>query len=203
MDIYLEIFGYIGTALVILSMMMTSVTKLRIINISGSIISAIYAFISNTWPIVIMNLCLIIINLFHLIKDFSQKNKFGHIKLDKYDKNVNYFLTYYKDDIDKFYPNYKLDFHDTTEIHMIYIGCEIVGILVGTRISDVFRIEMDYSIKKYRDIAVDKFLFPKLYEEGINMLTAKKTSQAHDKYLMKIGFKDDNGILIKELNKNN
>lgn len=73
MNIYLEIFGYIGTFLVVFSMIMTSLTKLRIINVCGSIISAIYAVICNTWPIAIMNFCLIAINLFHLLKPFFSK----------------------------------------------------------------------------------------------------------------------------------
>ena len=43
MNIYLEIFGYICTFLVILSMIMSNIKKLRIINILGSIITVIYS----------------------------------------------------------------------------------------------------------------------------------------------------------------
>lgn len=68
MNIYLELFGYLGTALVLLSMMMTSVVKLRIINMTGSVISAIYAALSNTWPVVLLNLGLIIINTVQLLR---------------------------------------------------------------------------------------------------------------------------------------
>jgi len=74
MEIFLEIFGYIGTALVILSMTMKSLTKLRIINISGSVISMIYAVIVGTWPIVVMNACLILINSYHLISSYKKKS---------------------------------------------------------------------------------------------------------------------------------
>ena len=72
-SIYLEIFGYIGTALVVISMMMTSITKLRIVNMSGSVISAIYAGICGTWPIVVMNVCLFAINGFHLVREARAK----------------------------------------------------------------------------------------------------------------------------------
>ena len=74
-NIYLEIFGYIGTVLVVISMMMTSVTKLRIINMSGSVLSAIYAAICGTWPVVVMNVSLFLINGFHLVKDNLLKKK--------------------------------------------------------------------------------------------------------------------------------
>ena len=75
MNIYLEIFGYIGTALIILSMMMKSINKLRLLNISGSVISVIYAVFSDTWPTVLLNACLIAINTYHLIKWHLEKRK--------------------------------------------------------------------------------------------------------------------------------
>lgn len=74
-SIYLEIFGYIGTALVVISMMMTSVTKLRIVNMSGSVVSAIYAGICGTWPVVVLNVSLFLINGFRLVKDNLLKKR--------------------------------------------------------------------------------------------------------------------------------
>lgn len=68
MDILLEIFGYIGTALIIISMTMKSINKLRIFNVAGSIISVIYSLIIVAWPTVILNVCLATINIYHLIK---------------------------------------------------------------------------------------------------------------------------------------
>ena len=75
MNIYLELFGYLGTALIIVSMMMTSVTKLRILNISGSIISMIYAVIMHTYPVVLLNACLTVVNLYHLIRAYWKRTK--------------------------------------------------------------------------------------------------------------------------------
>ena len=47
---------------------MKSMNKLRILNISGSIISVIYSVIIGAWPTVILNVCLATINTYHLIK---------------------------------------------------------------------------------------------------------------------------------------
>ena len=74
-NIGLEIFGYIGTALVIISMMMTSVLKLRIINICGGAISAVYSVFYGAWAVVVMNICLIIINTFHIIRELHHRKK--------------------------------------------------------------------------------------------------------------------------------
>lgn len=73
MNPYLEIFGYIGTILVVISMMMPTMFKLRIVNITGAIISTIYSFIIVAYPIAVMNICLIIIHIYHLLKEFKKK----------------------------------------------------------------------------------------------------------------------------------
>lgn len=63
-----EIIGYIGSSLVIISMLMTSMVKLRIINMAGSIIFTVYAFCIKSYPTAIMQICMCIINLVNLYR---------------------------------------------------------------------------------------------------------------------------------------
>ena len=74
MNIYLELVGYVGTALVLLSMMMTSVTKLRWLNMAGSVVSMFYAYMCGTMPVFVLNLCLAVINGVQLVR-WYRKNK--------------------------------------------------------------------------------------------------------------------------------
>lgn len=199
MNIWLEIFGYIGTALVIISMMMTSVLKLRIINMCGGFISMVYAILVNTWPVVVLNACLICINFFQTVRGLREKKNFGHVQARPDDDSVRYFLSYYERDVQKFFPNYDPHPHERSEIHVLFVSGEMVGILIGTRAADVYKIELDYVIPRYRDIEVGKFLFPLLKESGVNMLTAPLGSEAHNKYLARLGFSDLGGILTLDL----
>ncbi|MBQ4481833.1 MAG: YgjV family protein [Lachnospiraceae bacterium] len=64
----IELFGYLGSVLVIISMLMTSVKKLRILNMTGSLIFTIYAIIIHSYPTALLNSFLVIINLMHLIR---------------------------------------------------------------------------------------------------------------------------------------
>ena len=68
MDFMLEIFGYIGSGMILLSMMMTSVEKLRWINMLGALISTIYGVILGTWPVVLLNVGTICINVVQIIR---------------------------------------------------------------------------------------------------------------------------------------
>ena len=75
--ITLEIFGYIGTALVIISMMMTHWVKFRVINMCGGLISLIYAVLCNTWPVAVLNACLICINFVQTVRYIKQNKHKG------------------------------------------------------------------------------------------------------------------------------
>lgn len=68
MNVIFEIVGYAGTALILLSMMMTSVTKLRWLNLLGSLLSVIYALWSNTMPVFMLNISLVVINAIQLYR---------------------------------------------------------------------------------------------------------------------------------------
>ncbi len=74
-DMWMEIFGYIGSGLVIISMLMTSVVKLRVINMCGATISAVYAAVIAAWPVVLLNAALILIQILQLIRLQKEKQR--------------------------------------------------------------------------------------------------------------------------------
>jgi len=75
LEVVYEIIGYVGTALVLLSMMMTSVKKLRILNICGAVLSGFYAVMTGAMPVFVLNLCLTVINAIQLIRLRNNKEE--------------------------------------------------------------------------------------------------------------------------------
>ncbi len=190
-----EIFGYMGTALVITSMLMTSVVKLRVLNVCGSCIGLIYGVVTNTWPNVLLNGCLIAINVYQLIRMRVQKFKYSHVQTGASDKNLAYFLFLYSDDIIKYYPDYTFHMEDNDEAHLVYRDSEIVGILVGRRTGDTMQIHIDYVTPKYRDLSISKFLYSRLKSRGVNTLIASNNMEL----LIKMGFSEKDGVMTKAL----
>ena len=62
-DMIIEFVGYLGSFIVLISFLMSSVVRLRIVNGIGALIFAIYALIIRSYPTAIMNFCLIGINI--------------------------------------------------------------------------------------------------------------------------------------------
>lgn len=75
MNPYLELFGYLGTGLVLMSMAMTSLVKLRLFNMAGSVISLIYALVIATWPVALLNAGMIAINSVQLLRYYRIRKK--------------------------------------------------------------------------------------------------------------------------------
>lgn len=78
----IEIFGYIGTILVVVSMLMSSMVKLRIVSTVGSTVSGIYAMICGAFPLALMNGAIIIINIYNLIKLSKTKQENDLVEAD-------------------------------------------------------------------------------------------------------------------------
>ena len=60
--ILLEIFGYLGTAVLLLSFAMTDIKLMRAVNMIGCIISVIYAICVHNMPTVVLNAAIFVIN---------------------------------------------------------------------------------------------------------------------------------------------
>ena len=63
-----DLVGYFASLLVLVSFLMTSVIKLRIVDSIGALIFAVYAVIIRSYPTALMNLALVGINMYYLYK---------------------------------------------------------------------------------------------------------------------------------------
>ncbi len=166
MNIYLEIFGYIGTALVIISMMMTSVLKLRIINMCGGVISLIYAVLTNTWPVAVLNACLVCINFVQTIRQLRKKDSLTFAKVSMSDGSFKYFLSYFENDIKKFSDCDASVLCEDDSVYLIFSASQTVGFVAGQREGTQYKIKMYYAAPQNRNKDTETALFSYLKKEG-------------------------------------
>ncbi len=70
-----EYLGYIASALLVASLTMTDVVKLRWLNLAGCIAFTLYGIAISAWPVAITNGVLTFVNLYHLVKLNREKIK--------------------------------------------------------------------------------------------------------------------------------
>lgn len=69
----IEYVGYLASVFIVISLMMTSIVQLRIINSIGCILFVIYGVSVNAYPVAISNFLIVLINFYNLYK-LSRKN---------------------------------------------------------------------------------------------------------------------------------
>ena len=189
----IELIGYIGSFLVLVSFLMTSVFKLRIVNTIGSLIFMIYALIIKSYPTAIMNFCLVLINVHFLWKMSHTKKEFTLVESNINDKFYQYYLDHYKEDILKFFPDQSFSFSENDNVYFVCHNANPVGLTIGRKNDDTLDLLLDYSIPEYRDFSIGSFLFSELANHNISKVIYRGSTQNHMDYLNKLNFvkKDD------------
>ncbi len=198
--IIIEAIGYIGSALVLVSFLMVSVFKLRVVNAIGSIIFTVYAFIIHSYPTAIMNVCLVLINIYHLYKmSRSTEKVYDFIKANPDESLFRYTIDKYKEDIVKCFPGIDISLKGANCGYVVCHDGKPAGIMIGERKDDTVEIMLDYSIPEFRDFSIGKFLLTMLPSEGIKTLIYRGSDENHKAYLSKTGFVNKGGYYEKNL----
>ena len=196
---WIELFGYLGSAIVLVSFLMTSVFKLRVVNTIGSVIFMTYALIIHSYPTAFMNLCLVLINLRFLWKMRKAGKEYEMVSLEAKDAYLTYLLRAQEEDIEKCFPGLYYPAEEVNRCYLVTCHRAPAGIALGHREGDEMELFLDYSLPEYRDFSIGSFLMNKLKEEGIKKLIYDGPSQNHMAYLNKMGFKEVQGVFEKTL----
>ncbi len=201
----IELVGYFSSILVLISFLMTSVVKLRVINSVGGFIFAIYAMIIQSYPTALMNFCLVAINIYYLVRLKKTDKHYDLVESKVTDKGqgdsmLRYFLEHYKEDIQVFFPEFNPKQLQVDTAYLICCDANPAGVLLGKKQRDnSLEVYLDYSTPTYRDCSVGTYLYSRLPEKGIQSLTYSKASKKHEAYLQKMGFVREDGTYVKNL----
>ena len=196
---WLEIGGYVGSALVLISFLMTSVVKLRIVNMAGSLISFVYALLIHSYPLALMNAALVLINLYFLWKVHRTKNNYVLVETGPEDPVLAHFISEYRADIEKCFPGIDLE-REKDYASLILCDDSPAGLLLGKQEDERIDLVLDYSLPRYRDYSLGKFLREKLPEKGILELRYSGPTEHHMKYLEQMHFeKQEDGSYLCRL----
>ena len=193
MSTIFEIIGYTGSALVLISFMMVSVYKLRIVNMMGSFFCVVYGILIGAYPTVVMNLALVCINVYYLLKMKNTTKNYDLVRVKGDEGLTKYIIDLYKDDIAKHFPGISMDFSDANCGFVVCHKGTPVGVMIGNLKDHVLDISLDYATPEYRDFSIGDFILGNLTSEGVDKLVYRGSAENHMNYLNRMGFvkKDD------------
>ncbi|MCB8976856.1 MAG: YgjV family protein [Ardenticatenaceae bacterium] len=195
MQIYLELLGYLASVLVAISLMMSSVLKLRLINLAGAIAFFIYGLLIGAYPIAAVNAVIVVVNLYFLYRIYTSKEYFKLLDVDSSSAYLRTFLNFYKADIERFIPDYR--FAPSEKQLIIFVLRDMVpaGLFIGQRNEQgEFHVYLDFVIPSYRDFKIGTYLYYQsgfFQQHGICKLLSTPHNSIHAKYLKRMGFQEE------------
>ncbi len=205
-EVLLEWIGYIASSIVLVSLLMSSIKKLRWINLFGALLFGAYGFLIGSLPTGFMNLGIVIIDIYYLSKMYLSKEYLRVLPIEGDTSYLKYFLDYYKKDIEKFFDTTKLDISKAVVRLYLLRNMNPAGIFVCNEYDNhTLEIAIDYVIPMYTDFKIGYFVFEKqkLYflGKGYNRFVVFTKNIDHIKYIKKMGFIESNFNGVKGFTK--
>ena len=197
----LELVGYLGSVLVLISMLMTSVVRLRVINLIGSAVFTAYALLIRSYPTALLNGCLVGVNVYQLLRLRRAAGKSYEIQaIGPGEGFTAWFLDRCREDAARYFPALDAEKARHAEGFAVFYDDQAAGILLGEREGDLFRILLDYTTPSFRDCSVGEFLYGALPGCGVARLSGAADSPEHVQYMEKMGFtRLEDGSYFKRL----
>lgn len=203
MEKYIDYFGYTASVVVLISLTMRSIVKLRWINLLGAILFSSFGFMIHSMPTGFLNLAIALIDLYYIWKIYRKKEEIVLIEVEKDSKYLEYIYEKNKEEIKEFFP----EFQASGEMKTYYMLRDntVAGVMVfSEKKSGLISIELDYVFVKYRDYKLGEYLFIKrkdiLKDMGYVMIHAKASNDKHREYLKRLGFENyEDGEFVKRL----
>ncbi len=178
-DHWLDLFGWCGSALLIVSLLQTRVLRFRLLNLCASVSLVAFNALVGVWPMVGMNIATSSINIWFITKMLRERHDeeaFDVLQVGPGDVYLRHFLGVHAADIAAYQPGFDPDGLGPDDLtFQVEKGDETVGVVLIRRDGDVARVLLDYVTPRYRDFSPGEFVWnrhPRLRERGFRKVVS-------------------------------
>lgn len=196
-----DLFGYLSSLVILISLTMSSIVRLRWINLVGAGLFTVFGFLVNSVPTAFLNFGIVLIDIYYLFKLYKQKESFNLIETTENSELVDYFYKVNSVELKKYFGT---DRHaEGQKVFLMLRNNSTAGILVGREeeLGTLF-IDIDFVSSEYRDFKLGNYFFnintEELIKRGYKKVCSKATHEEHKVYLEKMGFKKINQDLYEK-----
>jgi GNAT superfamily N-acetyltransferase len=203
-DQLLELFGYLASIVVAVSLMMRSIVRLRWINLLGSLCFTIYGVLIEAFPVAALNLAIVAINVYFIVKMRRAREAFSVIEMAPDSAYLGEFLRFHGQDIHRFQPGFAHAAGNGDRALVVLRDLVPAGVLIMKPDGHgAAAVQLDYVSPAYRDFKIGDYLFNRRRDAfralGVSRLETDAGNPAHAAYLERMGFTPVDGRYRLEL----
>ena len=203
MDVLIEALGYAASFIILISLTMKSIVKLRWINAAGSFLFVVFAFLTRPWPTDAMNIAILCSDVWIVLPLTGRKEDFRLIHAERTSAFLDFFYQANAREISAIFGDDA--FIEARGFSYFVRNAEIAGLFAWKEKSPTeCRILIDFVTPRYRDAKIGLFFFERhlvtFREKGYERLVCQTQDAAHMRYLSKIGFTEEQpGFFAKDI----
>ncbi|WP_461537661.1 hypothetical protein [Spongorhabdus nitratireducens] len=191
---WLEMFGYAASIITGISLTMSSIIRLRWMNLTGAFCFGTYGVMIGAPPVAVLNYFICCANIFYLWKIYTEKTHFRMLAASVNDVYIREFLKLHQEEIRTFFPTFRILRDSSYTAMMIHRNLSLAGVFIGRKIdSRTMEVTLDYVLPEYRDLKPGEFIFRDnidfFRDQGIKRLVSDAGNDIHAQYLQRVGFK--------------
>ncbi|MBK8167406.1 MAG: YgjV family protein [bacterium] len=192
---WIEILGYAASLLVAISLTMSSLARLRALNLVGAGLFAVYGWLVGAIPVLLVNGFIAVVNVVFLARmQPGRSEAFELLAIGRRDNRyLQRFLEFHRRDIALFSPGFDAAAAADPRIVFILRDMQPVGLVIcEPAAGGDLRVLLDYVIPSYRDFRCAHYFYSAWSTvvecPGARRFVATGGSEKHRWYLKKVGF---------------
>ena len=193
-----EIIGYVAAVVTIVSLTMTEVLRLRILNLAATIIWTVYGMLIAAPSVVVTNVVLACINVVVLIRILTAKEYFHLVEVKPESEFLATFLNVYEKELRRYYPGFVFQKSDRVFPFFALRNVTAAGLfIVEVRDDGRLFLILDFSTPGYQDLRIGRFVYTPgsrvldlVREHGFKQVYSEMPGPKQEAYLRRMGFRD-------------
>lgn len=185
-----EVIGWIGSGIIVYSMMQPRITRLRLFSLIGSLVSLAYAVAIAAWPLAALNGVLSLIQAYHLTRLWRTRHdaaEYRAIVAAPGDEIVSHVLDFHAAEIKALFPNFVRQ-EDSDKAFLTVAGNTIVGVMLVSINGNEGQLDLDFVTPEFRDLTPAEFVFRRSHIWRDAGVTRVRARVGGPEYYEKFGF---------------
>lgn len=199
---WVDAIGYVATALLIASLSLRSVVRVRSLSLGAALLFGVYGLITTAWPVVVAAAVVAALHVNHLSRELRTASDVAAVPIEPDAPFLRDFLQANAEDIAQSQPGYRPDGADTFVRLLTREGLP-AGVLVGEPSGSELVVKLDYVTPAYRDSQAARWMFgpgaSTFTDAGFTRLVAKAHTAVHHSYLELMDFRPEGDVYVLDL----
>ncbi len=160
---WLDVVGWVGSGLLVWSLLQTRLLRLRALNLVGCLVLIGFNTAVRVWPMAVLNVVLAGINVWYLASMLATRHdqrRYQVVRVGTDDEMLAHVLRTHAADIARYNPGFVWQRGPDRSAYLVLRDDDLVGVVLVRAVDEsTAQVELDYVTQRFRDFTPGEFVY--------------------------------------------